>query len=170
MLNRNRNIASNLSKKSWVKYCPLCFRKIDKKKVFCDKCSKKLKQPKLVLSANIKPMKKEEIKLDYTYIIRLDKFFRKHKKDHVRYRIIELELKTWHIFTQNLEIFYKEWLPKRNRFQSKQKYFDEYLVPIIRKQYERWRLNAIGFRVDVAVEMLLQEWKKKDDEKSNKVA
>lgn len=108
-------------------------------------------------------MAKEDIvNLDYTYIIKDPRFFRKNRKDYVEYKIIELEMRTWHIFTQNLEIFYKEWLPKRNRFQGKQKYFEEYLVPIIRKQYERRRLNAIGFKVDVAVEMILQEWKKNE--------
>jgi len=161
MLFNNRRTSSNLTKKTWIKYCPLCFNPIEKNQIFCAKCLKKIKKPKLVLSVNSKPMSKKDIlKLDYTYIIKDPRFFRKHKKDYVEYRIIELELRTWHIFTQNLEIFYKEWLPKRNRFQSKEKYFQEYLVPIIRKQYERWRLNAIWFRVDVAVESILQEWKK----------
>lgn len=162
MLNRNRNRASNLGSRNWNKYCPLCFKRIDKKEVFCKECSRKLNKPKLVLSSKVQPMaKKDVINLDYTYIIKDPRFFRKHKKDYVEYKVIELEMRTWHIFTQNLEIFYKEWLPKRNRFQWKEKYFQEYLVPIIRKQYERWRLNALGFKVDVAVEMLLQEWKKK---------
>lgn len=110
--------------------------------------------------------KEEYLDLNYTYIIKDPVFYRSHKKDYVKYKIIELELRTWYKFQQNLEILYKEWLPKRNRFQSKQKYFDEYLVPIIRKQYERWRLNAIGFWVDVAVEMILQEWKKNQNESS----
>jgi len=164
MLNRNRNRANNLGSKNWYKYCPLCFKRIDRKDVFCKECSKKLNKPKLVLSSKVQPMaKKDVINLDYTYIIKDPRFFRKHKKDYVEYKVIELEMRTWHIFTQNLEIFYKEWLPKRNRFQWKEKYFQEYLVPIIRKQYERWRLNALWFKVDVAVEMLLQEWKKKQE-------
>lgn len=164
LLIKNRNKASNLQKKDWRKHCPLCLSAIDKKEVFCRSCTKRLKKPKLVLSAKVQRMtKKDEIKLDYTYIIKDPRFFRKHKKDYVEYKIIELEMRTWHIFTQNLEIFYKEWLPKRNRFQGKEKYFQEYLVPIIRKQYERWRLNALWFKVDVAVEMILQEWKKKAD-------
>lgn len=163
MLNKNRSTALNIWKKTWVKYCPLCFHQINKWESFCKSCHKKLLEPKFVLSFNNRPMAKEDIvNLDYTYIIKDPRFFRKNRKDYVEYKIIELEMRTWHIFTQNLEIFYKEWLPKRNRFQGKQKYFEEYLVPIIRKQYERRRLNAIGFKVDVAVEMILQEWKKNE--------
>lgn len=167
MLIKNRSTALNIWKKTGLRYCPLCFRAINKWESFCKKCLKKIWKPKFILSANSKPMKKGDIlNLEYTYIIKDPRFFRKHKKDYVEYKIIELELRTWHIFTQNLEIFYKEWLPKRNRFQSKEKYFKEYLVPIIRKQYERWRLNAIWFRVDVAVETILQEWRKNAEVKA----
>lgn len=101
------------------------------------------------------PKEKDYIELEYTYIIKDPHFYRKNKKDYVDYKVIELWLKTGYKFSQNLEILYKEWLPKRNRFQWKEKYFNEYLVPIIRKQYERWRLNMIWFGVDVAVETIL---------------
>lgn len=108
------------------------------------------------------------LNLEYSYIIKEPRFYRKHKKDYVDYKIIELWLRTGYKFTQNLEILYKEWLPKRNRFQWKEKYFNEYLTPIIRKQYERWRLNQIWFWVDVAVEMILQSKKIEDGkEKGN---
>ena len=107
-------------------------------------------------------MNKDILELEYTYIIKDPKFFRKNRKDYVTYKVIELWLKTGYIFTQNLELLYNEWLPKRNRFQWKEKYFNEYIVPIIRKQYERWRLNMIGFWVDVAVETILSGKKIED--------
>lgn len=106
---------------------------------------------------------KDILELEYTYIIKDPHFFRYNRKDYVEYKVIELWLKTWYKFKQNLEILYKEWLPKRNRFQSKDKYFTEYLVPIIRKQYERWRMNMIWFGVDVAVETILNGKKIEDD-------
>ena len=92
------------------------------------------------------------INLTYTYIIKDPKFFRKKKKDFVSFKVIEVELKKGQILTQNLEILYKQWVPKRNRFQSKEKYFQEILLPIFRAKYERWRENQIQFMVDVAVE------------------
>lgn len=167
LLIRNRTTASNIQKKLWYKLCPICFKKISKQESFCEQCSRVLKKRKILFSKQpIMKGKEDYLELNYTYVIKDPVFFRQHKKDYVKYKIIELELRTWYKFTQNLELLYKEWLPKRNRFQSKQKYFDEYLVPIIRKQYERWRLNAIGFWVDVAVEMILQEWKKNQNESS----
>lgn len=167
LLRNNRTLAANLRKKFWNKLCPICFKPIWKHDTFCKSCNTTLSERKILFNNKwLMKEKWEYLNLDYTYIIKDPVFFRSHKKDFVKYKIIELELKTWYKFTQNLEILYKEWLPKRNRFQSKQKYFDEYLVPIIRKQYERWRLNAIGFWVDVAVEMILQEWKKNQNESS----
>jgi hypothetical protein len=38
--------------------------------------------------------KKDVINLDYTYIIKDPRFFRKHKKDYVEYKVIELEMGT----------------------------------------------------------------------------
>lgn len=160
LLNKNRSIASNLSRKTKHKYCPICFTHIDRKEKYCKTCTKILKSRKRLLSPLVERMKKNDyLELEYTYIIKDPKFFRKNYKDYVTYKIIELWLKTWYIFTQNLEILYKEWLPKRNRFEWKDKYFNTYLVPIIRKQYERRRLNAIWFWVDVAVEAILNEKK-----------
>lgn len=159
LLVRNRTLASNLSKRFWSKLCPICFTPINKHEWFCKDCLSTMNTRKQILYISVKPMADEYLTLEYTYIIKDPKFFRKNRKDHVTYKVIELWLRTWYIFTQNLEILYKEWLPKRNRFQWKEKYFEEYIVPIIRKQYERWRLNAIWFWVDVAVETILQWWK-----------
>lgn len=92
------------------------------------------------------------INLTYTYIIKDPKFFRKKKKDFVSFKVIEVELKKGQILTQNLEILYTQWVPRRNRFQSKEKYFQEILLPIFRAKYERRRENQIQFMVDVAVE------------------
>lgn len=40
-------------------------------------------------------MAKEDIvNLDYTYIIKDPRFFRKNRKDYVEYKIIELEMRT----------------------------------------------------------------------------
>lgn len=156
ILRDNRTKAVNISKKTWYKYCPICFNRIQENQSFCNECSRTLQHNKQVLNpTNQMSEKKDYLHLDYTYIIKDPKFFRKNKKDFVTYKVIELELRTWYKFTQNLEILYNEWLPKRNRFQGKEKYFNEYLIPIIRKQYERWRLNAIWFWIDVAVESIL---------------
>lgn len=112
-------------------------------------------------------MPQEYIELEYEYLIKDPHFYRKNKKDYVDYKIVEYwDRKTWFKFSQNLEVLYKEWLPKRNRFQWKEKYFHEYLVPIIRKQYERWRLNRIWFWVDVAVETILSGKKLEDGVKT----
>lgn len=100
-------------------------------------------------------MSKEYLELEYEYIIKEPHFYRKNRKDYVDYKIVDIGIKKWYKFSQNLEILYKEWLPKRNRFQGKDKYFHEYLVPIVKQQYERWRLNQIWFGVDVAVESIL---------------
>ena len=155
LLRDNRTRAINLKKKFWHKLCPICFKPIKDHDSFCGKCKAVLHERKQILFTSSTPMSKEYLELEYTYIIKDPHFFRKHKKDFVTYKIVELWLKVWYIFTQNLEILYNEWLPKRNRFQWKEKYFHEYLVPIIRKQYERWRLNQIWFGVDVAVESIL---------------
>lgn len=164
LLRKNRLRASNLKKRLWAKLCPICFKPISEHDTFCKWCNKTLNRRKQTFNSLYKPMsKKEYLELEYTYIIKDPKFFRKHTKDYVSYKVIELWLKTGYIFTQNLEILYKEWLPKRNRFQWKEKYFNEYLVPIIRKQYERWRLNMIWFWVDVAVESILSSKKMEYD-------
>lgn len=157
LLRDNRTRASNLKKKLWAKLCPICFKPITEHDTFCRECNKTLHERKQTFNSPFKQMPKEKdyIELEYTYIIKDPHFYRKNKKDYVDYKVIELWLKTGYKFSQNLEILYKEWLPKRNRFQWKEKYFNEYLVPIIRKQYERWRLNMIWFGVDVAVETIL---------------
>lgn len=164
MLRKNRQRASNLKKKFWFKLCPICFRHISEHDTFCKSCDTTMLEKKQILFSFNKMTKINDdiLNLEYSYIIKEPRFYRKHKKDYVDYKIIELWLRTGYKFTQNLEILYKEWLPKRNRFQWKEKYFNEYLTPIIRKQYERWRLNQIWFWVDVAVEMILQSKKIED--------
>lgn len=165
LLRDNRTRASNLKKKLWAKLCPICFKPITEHDTFCRECNKTLHERKQTFNSPFKQMQKEKdyIELEYTYIIKDSHFYRKNKKDYVDYKVIELWLKTGYKFSQNLEILYKEWLPKRNRFQWKEKYFNEYLVPIIRKQYERWRLNMIWFGVDVAVETILHGKKIEND-------
>ena len=165
LLRDNRTRASNLKKKLWAKLCPICFKPITEHDTFCKECNKTLHERKQTFNSPFKQMQKEKdfIELEYTYIIKDPHFYRKHTKDYVDYKIIELWLKTGYKFSQNLELLYNEWLPKRNRFQSKEKYFNEYLVPIIRKQYERWRLNMIWFWVDVAVETILSGKKIEND-------
>jgi hypothetical protein len=100
-------------------------------------------------------MEDNVLDIQYEFIFKDPKFFRKHKKDYVSYKVIDTWLKVGHILTQNLEILYSEWLPKRNRFQSKEKYFAEFIEPIAKEQYKRRRLNQIWFLVDVAVENIL---------------
>lgn len=163
LLRENRNKASNLKKKFWSKLCPICFKPISKHDTFCKGCNATLHERKQIYFLSSQPMSKDILELEYTYIIKDPHFYRKHKKDYVDYKIIEIWLKTGYKFSQNLELLYKEWLPKRNRFQWKEKYFNEYLVPIIRKQYERWRMNMIGFWVDVAVETILHGKKLEND-------
>lgn len=167
LLRDNWNRASNLKKKIWSKLCPICFKPIREHDTFCKSCDTTLHERKQTFYSPFKEMKKEDLlELEYTYIIKDPHFYRKNRKDYVDYKVIELWLKTGYKFSQNLEILYKEWLPKRNRFQSKEKYFTEYLIPIIRKQYERWRLNMIGFWVDVAVESILSGKKLEDGVKA----
>ena len=163
LLRENRNKASNLKKKFWSKLCPICFKPIREHDTFCKGCNTTLHERKQIYFLSSKPMSKEYLELEYTYIIKDPHFYRKNRKDYVDYKVIELWLKTGYKFSQNLELLYKEWLPKRNRFQWKEKYFNEYLVPIIRKQYERWRLNMIWFWVDVAVETILSGKKLEND-------
>lgn len=164
LLRKNRQRASNLKKKFWAKLCPICFKPISEHDTFCKGCNTTLHERKQTFYFPFNQMNKDEIlELEYTYIIKDPHFYRKNRKDYVDYKVIELWLKTWYKFSQNLEILYKEWLPKRNRFQGKEKYFTEYLIPIIRKQYERRRLNMIWFGVDVAVETILNGKKIEDD-------
>lgn len=165
LLRKNWNIASNLKKAFWVKFCPICFRPIHKHDTFCKKCNATMQERKQILFFSPQIMSKEYLELEYEYIIKEPHFYRKNRKDYVDYKIVDAGIKKWYKFSQNLEILYKEWLPKRNRFQSKEKYFHEYLVPIVKKQYERWRLNQIWFWVDVAVETILQS-KRIDDAKN----
>ena len=168
MLRKNRQRASNLKKKIWAKLCPICFKPIREHDTFCKSCDTILHERKQTFYFPYKRMNNNDIlELEYTYIIKDPHFYRKNKKDYVDYKVIELWLKTWYKFSQNLELLYKEWLPKRNRFQWKEKYFTEYLVPIIRKQYERWRLNMIWFGVDVAVETILNGKKIEDGKDSS---
>lgn len=109
--------------------------------------------------------KEDILELEYEFIFREPHFFRKHKKDYVTYKVIDTWLKVWHKLTQNLELLYAEWLPRRNRFQWKERYFNEYIVPIAKEQYKRWRLNQIWFAVDVAVETILNGKKIEEDAK-----
>lgn len=155
LLRHNRTRAANLKKKLWSKLCPICFKPIREHDTFCRNCNTTLHERKQILFLSTKPMSKEYLELEYEYIIKEPHFYRKNRKDYVDYKIVDISLKRWYKFSQNLEILYKEWLPKRNRFQWKEKYFHEYLVPIVKKQYERWRLNQIWFGVDVAVESIL---------------
>lgn len=165
LLRDNRTRAANLKKKLWSKLCPICFKPIAEHDTFCRDCNTTLHERKQTFNSPLEKMTSKEdlLELEYTYIIKDPHFYRKNRKDYVDYKVIELWLKTGYKFSQNLEILYKEWLPKRNRFQSKDKYFTEYLIPIIRKQYERWRLNMIWFGVDVAVETILNGKKIEDD-------
>mgnify|MGYP002624140835 CR=1 FL=1 len=164
LLRYNWTRAANLKKKLWSKLCPICFKPINEHDTFCGGCNTTLHRRKQTFNSLYNEMSNKDIlELEYTYIIKDPHFYRKNKKDYVDYKIIELWLKTGYKFSQNLELLYKEWLPKRNRFQWKEKYFEEYLVPIIRKQYERWRLNQIWFWVDVAVETILNGKKIEDD-------
>lgn len=165
LLRYNRNRASNLKKKFWAKLCPICFRPISEHDTFCKSCNITLHERKQNFYIPFNKMSKEYVEIEYEYIIKDPHFYRKHKKDYVDYKVIEFWTKKHKgfKFTQNLEILYNWWLPKRNRFQSKEKYFHEYLVPIIKKQYERWRLNWIWFGVDVAVESILSGNKIEDD-------
>lgn len=169
ILRDNRTTASNISKRLWKKLCPICFKPISHEQAFCVNCNKTLQHNKQTFNSFNTQMsdQKEYIELEYTYVMQNPKFFRRNRKDYVTYDIIELWLRTGHHFTQNLEILYKEWLPKRNRFQSKEKYFKEYIIPIARKQYERWRMNAIWFWVDVAVEAILQSKPMENGKESN---
>ena len=148
ILYKNQKITSLRKQKYWVKLCPLCFWVCDS--TICKKCMKILNAPKFLL--NRSKMDNNYINLTYTYIIKDPKFFRKKKKDFVSFKVIEVELKKGQILTQNLEILYNQWVPRRNRFQSKERYFQEILLPIFRAKYERWRENQIQFMVDVAVE------------------
>lgn len=156
LLRDNRTRAINIKKKIWSKLCPICFRPISEHDTFCGKCNTTLHERKQILFTPFKMTDKEDIlNIEYEYLFKEPKFFRRNRKDYVTYKVIDTWLKVWHKLTQNLEILYKEWLPKRNRFQSKEKYFTEFIEPIAREQYKRWRLNQIWFLVDVAVEEIL---------------
>lgn len=165
LLRDNRTRASNLKKKLWAKLCPICFKPISEHDTFCKNCNTTLHRNKQIFNFSFKKMtnKDDILDIDHVFYFKEPKFFRKNRKDYVSYKVIDSWLKIWHIFTQNLEILYKEWLPKRNRFQWKEKYFREYIEPIAMQQYKRWRLNQIWFLVDVAVESILSDKKIQDD-------
>ncbi|PZM87360.1 MAG: hypothetical protein DLD55_01780 [candidate division SR1 bacterium] len=150
ILTNNQKLVSLWKKKYGFKLCPICFKAC--LGTFCRKCVKKLNEPKILLNKKSVMDKKEYLDLSYTYTIKDPVFFRKKKQDFVSFKVIEVELKKGKILTQNLEILYKQGVPKRNRFMSKERYFQEILLPIFRAKYERWRDNQIRFMVDVAVE------------------
>lgn len=155
ILRENQSHARKIGIKYWVNLCPLCYNKKQEGEKFCKKCAMLMDKPKMILSTKIKNMEEREyIDLTYTYVMKDPKFFRRKKKDFVSFKVLEIELKKWQILTQNLEILYSQWVPKRERYESKENYWKEKLLPIFRAKYERWRDNQIRFMVDVAVEWM----------------
>ena len=85
LLRDNRNKASNLKKKFWSKLCPICFKPIRDHDTFCKGCNTTLHERKQIYLLSAKPMPEDILELEYTYIFREPKFFRKNRKDYVTY-------------------------------------------------------------------------------------